>query len=124
LMPPGFLPNNVFVPTDASKTNTMLITSPEVQRSNASNFDFSPLVFLAINLTANNGQDGQPVNLNTLLVNGGTAQGPGPFVQQGGPEPSTLTLGTLALVLMAGYRGVASSRRKPDPDHPRLCGKP
>lgn len=94
--PPAFQPNSVFVPTDPNLTNTLYITSTVTGRANASNLDFSNLVFLRIDLKADD-QNGKPVNLRDLLVNGGTATGSGTFVMMV-PETSSLTLAAVAIL--------------------------
>jgi hypothetical protein len=96
LTPPAFQPNNVFVPTDPNLTNTLFITSSVTGRANGSNLDFSNLVFVRIDLKAND-QDGKPVNLRDVLVNGGTATGTGTYVMTV-PEPSSLLLAAVAIL--------------------------
>jgi hypothetical protein len=108
LMPPAFQPNNVFVPTDPNLTNTLFITSTVTGRANGSNLDFSNLVFVRIDLKAND-QNGKPVNLRDVLVNGGTATGTGTFVMTV-PEPSSLLLAAIAI--LGGCLFLPSRRRR------------
>jgi hypothetical protein len=105
---PAFQPNSVFVPTDPDLTNTLFITSSVTGRANGSNLDFSNLVYVRIDLKADD-QNGQPVNLRDVLVNGGTATGTGTFVMTV-PEPSSLSLAAGAI--LGGCLCLPSRRRR------------